>query len=224
MISPEELQILRNKLDVLSRKKEEMQTLIQAREELAKTLPERRQKIERLRRDNDALEQRQMEELLEATALLKSLRNPDSSKRGKKDQQLPKLEETLADLKSKYAKTVRLYDDLIKIDYANGRQLEPIRQEMKDLRARFEKLENYRGKLPRDAPSISLNIEDLEDQLVNCRHFLERSRTEIPRLREKLDKKVGKNQMQTLELRRLDSEKSGLTHQTVECRIDFWIS
>jgi chromosome segregation ATPase len=213
MISREELQILQEKLTQLSKRKSDLEASIRTKSEFKKNLPELRQKIEVLSRENEAEEERQMDELAEAQAERKKLRSIDSV-----TPKLAEAEETLSGLQEKHDRVSVSLEELTATDTSNQAQITPLSTQLRKTKAFFARIEKVGGKLPPLSPMI-LRLEDLEDTKAQLTALLERSLVEIPRLAAKIEGKTGKIQMRKLELHRRDSEVDSWHHSIDQAKL-----
>jgi chromosome segregation ATPase len=197
---------------------EQLKRKIAVKEEPRKRIADLRSKIDSIKKEGDAEDLRQMQELAQVSADLHSLRNPDFTKRlFKAGDKLPKLEATFASLTERFEKQAQQIEELQKTDAMNESQLKPIKGEIADMKKTIRELDQFKGRLPAAAP-ILLQIEDLEDTEAGLGRVVEQEGIDVARLKSKLESLASENVIKIAEHRRITAEAGIAAQDAVQTK------
>lgn len=206
MISREEMDILKEKLLVLTKKKEDFEAKISEAKKNNEEAEELNKKIKELKGSNEDLEQKQMLELQEATNQLHGFRGADKSRdMEREEKKIAKFDSKLASLKEKYDSVEKAYQEVFNTNEDNRKQIQPTLIQIKAKKALIEKMERFHVRVPPATPII-LHIEDLECDLDSLKKSIEYSTKRIPELQQEIDENNASNQLKIAEVRRMAAE------------------
>lgn len=212
-LSRADLDAQQAKLDQSIARQTELLSRIKEMEDNMDRLSELRARADRLRQENDQEEERQMQELSQATNDLYALRNPavDAPKWTAlfETSKIGKLESSLAAAREKFDKASRQHDELAANDAANEIALAGILDHIRAVKTRYRQLEKFKVRLP-SPDLVILHMLDAENTYSGLVRYLEWARSAIPQAQAKIQSLTARAGPLRAELARLDSDSAAI--------------